>query len=96
MIKLQLLLSQPSRDAQLDPAVCARLEALGMQVTGSGLATVSAEIARDAYERLFGPPPPLQGGCVATAQAAPTLPVPADLADSVKLVTIAAKPADMA
>ena len=96
MIKLQLLLSQPNRDAQLDPGVCARLEALGMRITASGAATVSADIAPDAYERLFGPPPPLQAGCVATPQAAPTLPVPADLADSVKLVTIAARPADMA
>ena len=37
----------------------------------------------------------LHGGSVATPQAAPVLPVPAELADSVKLVTIAAKPATM-
>ena len=95
MIKLQLLLSQPAEQAQLDPDVQARLEALGMRVTGCGLASVSAEIAPDLYQKLFGPPPPLQAGCVATPQAAPTLPVPPELADSVKLVTIAARPATM-
>ena len=65
------------------------------RATGSGMATVSAQIAPEHYGRLFGPPPPLHGGSVATPQAAPTLPVPAELADSIKLVTIAARPATM-
>ena len=95
MINLQLLLSQPSVEPELDPGMRERLEALGMQVTGSGYATVSAQIAPEHYARLFGAPPPLHGGSVATPQAAPVLPVPAELADSVKLVTIAAKPATM-
>lgn len=96
MIKLQLLLSRPSAQAQLDPALRGQLEALGMHVTGCGFASVSAEIAPDLYQQLFGPPPPLQAGCVSSPQAAPTLPVPAPLADAVRLVTIAARPADMA
>ena len=95
MIKLQLLLSQPGDAAQLDPTVRGQLEALGMHVTGSGYASVSADIAPDLYEQLFGPPPPLLAGCVTSPQAAPALPVPAPLAGCIRFVTIAARPADM-
>ncbi len=89
MIKLQLLLSHPKRELAVDPVLCAQLAALGMTVTGSGMASVSAEIAPDAYQRLFGPPPPLQGGFAPSAQAAPALPVPPELAGAVALITIA-------
>ena len=90
MIKLQLLLRHPHCTPDLDPALQHRLEALGMHVTGSGHASVSAEIAPDAYRRLFDSTPPVEAGCVAEVQAAPSLPVPRELQDAITLITIAA------
>lgn len=90
MIKLQLLLRHPHCTPDLDPALQHRLETLGMHVTGSGHASVSADIDADAYQRLFGATPPVCSGCVADVQAAPALPVPHDLEDAITLITIAA------
>jgi hypothetical protein len=78
MIKLQLLLRRPSADIALDPAVRAVLESHGLRVTGSGRASVSAEMTEDDFHRLFGPAPP-----------SPDLALPPGLADAVSLVTIA-------
>lgn len=90
MIKLQLLLRHPHCTPDPDPALHHRLEALGMHVTGSGYASVSAEVAPDVYRRLFGSAPPIESGCVAEVQAAPSLPVPRELEDAITLITIAA------
>ena len=48
---------------------------------------------RDDYEHLFGMPPPaaMTSGCMHSAPAAPALPVPAELSDSITLITIAAR-----
>ncbi len=77
MIKLQLLLRHPSADIVLDPAVQALLASVGMTVTGSGRASVSAEIGEADFERLFG-------------RLAPgvDLPLPPQLAGAVSLVTL--------
>lgn len=77
MIKLQLLLRHPSADIALDPAVGAALAAHGMEVTGSGRASVSAQMTEAAFARLFGIAP------------SPDLPLPPGLADSISLITIA-------
>ncbi len=76
MIKLQLLLRRPSLDIALDPAVRAALEAHGMTVTGSGRASVTAQMTEDGFERLFG------------MQPSQDLPLPPGLADAVSLITI--------
>ncbi len=77
MIKLQLLLRRPSPDIALDPAVRAALEAHGFAVTASGRATVSANMDREDFARLFGAPP------------LPTdLPVPPALQEFVSLITL--------
>lgn len=93
MIKLQLLLHRPQCSAELESSLRERIEALGMRITGVGLATVSAEMTHEDYELLFGMPPPLSvsAGCMHSAPAAPTLPVPAELADAITLITIAAR-----
>ena len=77
MIKLQLLLRRPSADIALDPLVRAALEAHGLAVTGSGRASVTAQMTEAAFERLFGMAP------------SPDLPLPPGLADAVSLITIA-------
>lgn len=77
MIKLQLLLRRPSADIALDPLVRAALEAHGLAVTGSGRASVTAQMTETAFERLFGMAP------------SPDLPLPPGLADAVSLITIA-------
>ena len=77
MIKLQLLLRRPSPDIALDPAVRAALEAHGFAVSASGRATVSANMAAQDFERLFGHPPlPAE------------LPVPPGLGEFVSLITL--------
>jgi hypothetical protein len=91
MIKLQLLLHRPQCSLELDPTLRERIEALGMRITAVGLATVSAEMTPEDYELLFGMPPPVRSGCVHSAMAAPTLPVPPDLAGSITLITLAAR-----
>ena len=89
MIKLQLLLRHPGAEPELDPALRARLEALGFTVTCAGRASVSATLSEADFARLFGPPPPLQAGFAAGPLAAPDLPVPPALSDAVTLITIA-------
>lgn len=79
MIKLQLLLRHPGKEPELDPALRAALEALGMHVDGVGRASVSAHMAQDDYATLFGQPP--LESC--------ELPIPAALADAVSLITVA-------
>jgi hypothetical protein len=95
MIKLQLLLRHPGADPELAPALQARLEALGLCITCCGRATISATIDEQAFERLFGPPPPIRAGFAANTLAAPELPVPAALQDAVSLITIAPRHAVM-
>lgn len=89
MIKLQLLLRRPSLEAELDPALRALIERLGMRVTGAGRASVSAEIAEPDFAKLFGPPPAVRAGFAPSPLAAPALPVPAPLSDAVSLITVA-------
>jgi hypothetical protein len=77
MIKLQLLLRHPGGDITLDPAVRALLEQHGFAVTGSGRATVSAQMEDARFEALFGPQPVIGA-----------LPVPAPLAEAITLITL--------
>jgi hypothetical protein len=78
MIKLQLLLRHPGTDPGIDASLRAALAGHGLQVTGCGRATVSAVIDAGDYTRLFG-----------AAPDASALPVPADLAGAVTLITSA-------
>lgn len=84
MIKLQLLLRHPSPDITLDPGVRALLESHGLRVTGSGRASVSAEMTEEDFHALFGPAPP-----------SPDLALPAGLTDAVSLVSIAPRHSPM-
>ena len=88
MIKLQLLLRHPAQGPQLDPALRARLEAHGMAVTGSGCATVTAEIAEDAFDQLFDCQPEHASGFATGPLAAPCLRVPPDLLDTISTITL--------
>ncbi len=76
MIKLQLLLRHPSPDIALDSAVRAALEAHGFTVTASGRATVSANMSREDFGRLFGEAP-----------LPADLPIPPGLQDVIRLIT---------
>lgn len=89
MIKLQLLLRHPGAEPELDPALRAQLEALGLTITGCGRASVSATVSEDDFARLFGPPGPVQAGFAASALAAPELPVPPQLLEAICLITVA-------
>lgn len=89
MIKLQLLLRHPGADPELDPALRAQLEALGLAVTGCGRASVSATVSEDDFARLFGPPGPMKAGYAASALATPELPVPPALQGAISLITVA-------
>lgn len=91
MIKIQLLLHRPQCSPDLDPALRARIESFGMHITAVGLATISADMALEDYEQVFGAAPPTIGGCVHSPGAAPTLPVPRELAEAITLITIAAR-----
>ena len=88
MIKLQLLLRHPGPNRQLDPALRARLEAHGMAVTGSGCATVTAQIAQDDFDLLFDCQPEHASGFATGPLAAPCLRVPPDLLDTISTITI--------
>lgn len=88
MIKLQLLLRHPGAEPRLDPGLCAQLEALGLTVTGTGRASLSATMQEDDFTRLFALAPP-RPALAAAALAAPELTVPPALRDAVSLITIA-------
>ena len=88
MIKLQLLLRHARPEPVSDPAMHALLDAHGITVTCEGRASLSATVAEEAYTRLFGALEPV-ASAAARAFEMPTLPVPADLADVISLITIA-------
>ena len=89
MIKLELLLRKAGAEPGLDPALRALLEAQGLSVSGAGRATVSASIAEADFARLFGAPPAIRAGYAAGPIGAPSLTVPAALAEAISLITIA-------
>lgn len=89
MIKLQLLLRHPARDAADDPALCALLEAHGLHVTACGMATISAETSPADAEKLFGPIPAVKSGFAPDLQSTPALAIPADVQHAISLITIA-------
>lgn len=87
MIKLQLLLRRPGAEPELDPGLRAQLEALGLTITGTGRATLSATMQEADFARLFGVPP--QAVPAAGPLAGPELTVPPALTDAVSLITVA-------
>ncbi len=88
MIKLQFLLCHPSLVPEADPGLRARLAAHGITVTEAGRASLSATVGEKEFECMFGPP---QSEASTTARPfdPPALPVPADLADAISLITVA-------
>lgn len=76
MIKLQLLLRHPGTEPDIDASLRTALAAHGLQVTGCGRASVSAQISPDDFARQFGAAPDVT-----------SLPVPAGLQDAVSLIT---------
>lgn len=89
MIKLQLLLRQAGTAPELDPALRARLEAHGMDITGTGCATVSVQLSEAQFDALFGTPPAHASGFAAEPLAPGALAVPPDLAQAIRLITLA-------
>lgn len=89
MIKLQLLLRHPRSDIALDPALRARLEQQGFQITGSGRASVSATVSEADFARLFGTPPAVHAGFAPDPLHTPALAVPAALDADISLITVA-------
>ena len=85
MIKIQLLLSHPATESELDPALQAKLKKLGIEVTGNGRVTVSAEISTSDFETLFQARPAFSG----RPDDTPDLPIPASLEGDVTLITVA-------
>ncbi len=83
MIKLALLLRHPAPEATLDPALRAALERCGLIVTGCGRASVSVEASPAVCTALFGTLP--QANC--------PLPIPPSLARTIRLITLAPRPA---
>lgn len=88
MIKLQLLLRYPRPEPEVDPALRALLAALGIMLTGEGRASLSASVTDDAFVRLFGAPK-MAAAFTARPFEQPALPVPAGLAESISLITVA-------
>lgn len=88
MIKLQLLLRHPRSEPEADPALRALLAEHGITLTGEGRASLSASVTEDAFARLFGAPK-IAASFTARPFEPPALPVPADLAESISLITVA-------
>lgn len=86
MIKLQMLLHSLTRAALDEPALRSQLSQLGIRATGVGLATVSAEISADAFEKVWGKPPAVVSGFAPDLEAC-ALPVPAALAASIESIS---------
>jgi len=86
MIKLQMLLHALTR-AELDEAdLRLQLSKLGIRTTGVGLATVSAEISADAFEKVWGKPPAEASGFALDLEGC-ALPVPSALAASIESIS---------
>ena len=88
MIKLQLLLVQASATPALDAGLAARLAQAGLRITGHGRASISAEVSEPDFARLFGVAPPHPGGFVANPADTPALPIPPELRDAIRLITL--------
>jgi hypothetical protein len=79
-IKLQLLLRPECRTSSGVATGKTLAQKLGIQITASGAASLSARVSRDVFLRLFQTVP----------EAAPNdLPVPADLQEVVQSITVA-------
>jgi hypothetical protein len=89
MIKLQLLLRHPGQLPAIDAGLGAVLAAHGMRVTGAGRASISADISDGDFTQLFGLAADVRSGFARAVQATPSLPVPADLAGAISLITVA-------
>ena len=86
MIKLQLLLRRPRSEPKLDAPLRARIEQHGINVTGSGRASISAAMTEDAFAHLFGAHGSLQSGYASLSE--PPLPVPPALQEEISLITL--------
>jgi hypothetical protein len=82
-ISLQILLRENSRTSQGIAEVAQQLTHLGLDVTASGLATLSARASAESFERLFGH---------SERDEDRALPIPVALRDSIASITIAPKP----
>lgn len=88
MVKLQLLLVQASASPALDAGLAARLQQLGLRVTGYGRTSISAEVDEADFTHLFGAAPPHPSGFVVNPADTPALPVPPELRDAIRLITL--------
>lgn len=95
MIKLQLLLRQPGATPEVDPALRAQLESLGLTITGEGRASLSATVSENDFRRLFGPPRPLTAAFAGRPYESPELTIPDSVSGAISHITVAQRNASM-
>lgn len=94
-IPLQILVRDDHRTSDAIARVAQQLRDIGLDVTASGRATVSARASRETFERLFGRPAPI-APVAAEAESASAgddtdLRVPSVLRGSIASISIAPK-----
>jgi hypothetical protein len=89
-VRLQLLLKPEKRNPHASGEASHAVQRLGMHLSGSGLATLSARVGRADFERIFGRAPELPnagtGGNKPVSSAA-ELPIPDELKEHVESIT---------
>jgi len=85
MVRLQILLRKERRTPESVAAVRRILESLGIRVSASGAATVSAAVEADRIEAIFGEVRPL------IQFRTDTLPIPELLRDYLESVSVSPK-----
>lgn len=86
-IKLQFVLHPASAGSVDRAALEARMQGLGMDLTGLGLASASAEIGADSYRLLWGEPPATHAGFDEQASG-PEMAVPEALKSDIKSISL--------
>src|SRR5262249_10472488 len=89
-IPLQILVRDDHREPAALARITAQLQSIGLEVTGSGRATVSARAAPQVFEKLFGRPAPT-GTSRPAATDETALPIPPALRGRVASITVAPK-----
>jgi hypothetical protein len=89
-VRLQLLLKPEKRNSIASGEASDAARRLGMQMSGSGAATLSARLGRADFHRIFGRAPevPKQGNAGSNAFSSGTdLPIPRELSEHVQSIT---------
>ena len=87
-VNLEVLVAERARQPKDMDELTARLERLGIRVTGRGAATLSAEISPTALKQVFGIAVTTSTGFVSLESSNASLPIPSELSGDVDLVTL--------